>query len=113
MNRRALLKSAPALALLGPASAAAAPADSLEMAALYEQWLAAKEAYNKFDGLDEAKDAELERAISLIEEEILAIQPRTVKDYAFKVLVLNDFAGFDGLPWGDAMLAEAQILISA
>ncbi|MBB1498792.1 hypothetical protein [Paracoccus sp. MC1862] len=113
MNRRALLKAAPALALVGAVPAVAAPADSLEMAALYERWSAAKEAYNKFDGLDEAKDAELESAISLVEDEILAIQPQTVKDYAFKVLVLNDFAGFDGLPWGDAMLAEARTLIGA
>lgn len=113
MKRRDLLGAAPAVALMGTAPAAAAATDDPQMSSLYEQWLAAKEAYNQFDGRDEAKDAELESAISLIEDEILSIQPRTVKDYAFKVLVLNDFAGFDGLPWGDGILAEARKLISA
>lgn len=113
LRRRAFLKMAPAALVAGAVPAAAACTvplnESPAMAFLYDRWLAAKNAYNDND-FDEKRDAELYSELRRIEDEILSIRPQTVGDYAYKLIVLNDFETFEGIPWGNAMLAEAYAL---
>lgn len=98
------------MALIGTAPVAAA---DLQMSSLYEQWLAARDAYNESEGSDEGEEAHLYSEVGRLEEAILATEPKTPKDYAFKLIVLNDFTGFGDFPWGDGILAEARKLIGA
>ena len=109
LSRRNLLKAAPTLALAGVVPALAGISDN-RIEALYARWLAARNAYREND-FGEEREAELYKAMTDIEDEILSIRPQTTRDYAYKIIVLNDFAVLEGLPWGDAMMVEARALI--
>ena len=107
MNRRNLLKAAAAapLATFPLAAQAETP-----LAVLYDRWIAAREAYNEND-FDDVRDAELYSAMRAIEGEILAYPPKSVRDYAYKIVVMDSFFEIDG-PIGEPFMAEARALIA-
>lgn len=101
-TRRALLKAAPAFAMV-PAAAVANEPES-ELRALYRKWQAIKEAYNTNSFPDDAPESLslIDRMIDC-EERAAAYQPRSVEDYAFKII----FADEDGYLAGMSPPAKA------
>lgn len=108
MNRRSLLAALPATLAASTAPMASERETLIED--LFPRWEAAAAAYSTWGEGDDDHDRRLDDAIAAIEDEILAITPTTAREYAFKILVLNAFTGIEGVPWGDAAMAEARAL---
>lgn len=113
LSRRALLKAAPALALVGAVPAVAAQAETLTP--LWREAEAIKAVLNHEDADLDSPEwmAGYDRLIAL-QDEIASTPARSLADWAAKVLNADDGGMFTGNNvWTDALLAEARALIGA
>lgn len=111
LNRRSLLATLPAV-VATPALSGEVPPPVGQIEGLFREWEAAKSAFNASSEIDNPDDFRLEDQLTEIENQILATTPHTVREYAFKVIVLNDFAVLEGTPWCSEVLAEARALVA-
>lgn len=120
MNRRNLLRSAPAVGfaalLMGAAPVIAAAPTETPIMALYAEWSALfdrLETAGREELGDDLYDAEVDRRIAM-EDRVTEMQPVTVQDVYAKILILtmhgfNDLPGPDYCPqfWNEAQAAIA------
>jgi len=99
-SRRNIILGAAAAAIAAPATAAHSP-----IAPMYDTWVAYRAAYNSGLGGDEL----LSRIIDL-ENRIMGTPPRSLKDYALKILVTDCDGDLTGSLSQTTLVREAQEL---
>ncbi|MCB1468095.1 MAG: hypothetical protein KDK08_13350 [Rhizobiaceae bacterium] len=115
MNRRSLLKTAPAVALVACVPLPAAAAETPVMR-LYRRYVALSDAASAHISTTADEDAELDRLFynerDRIENEMFALPSQTPQDMAAKMLVVHSHGEQSCLDFDGMYRAEARALVA-